>query len=94
MREREGKWRGDWEVRFTYGTGGDSVYRLASDQSRESEEDDDVAIHFFDILAPLDLKKKEKKKKGKEKKRKEKERKGKGKERERKGKGRERKDEG
>jgi len=34
-------------VRFTYGTGGDSVYRLASDQSRESEEDDDVAIHFL-----------------------------------------------
>jgi len=67
MREREGKWRGGWEERFTYGTGGDSVYRLASDQSRESEEDDDVVIHFFDILAPLDLKKrKEKERKGKE----------------------------
>jgi hypothetical protein len=47
MREREGKWRGGWEERFTYGTGGDSVYRLASDQSRESEEDDDVVIHFL-----------------------------------------------
>ena len=48
MRKREGETEtGGWEVRFTYGTGGDSVYRLASDQSRESEEDDDVAIHFL-----------------------------------------------
>jgi hypothetical protein len=37
---------GGMESEGMYGTGGDSVYRLASDQSRESEEDDDVAIHF------------------------------------------------
>jgi hypothetical protein len=42
-----GEMAGGWEVRFTYGTGGDSVYRLASDQSQESEEEDDVAIHFL-----------------------------------------------
>jgi hypothetical protein len=33
--------------REVYGTGRDSVYRLASDQSWESEEEDDVVIHFL-----------------------------------------------
>jgi hypothetical protein len=69
MRKRLGGW--GWEVRFTYGTGGDSVYRLASDQSRESEEDDDVAIHFFGYSSDFESKKR----KGKERKGKERERK-------------------
>ena len=38
-----------------YGTGGDSVYRLASDQSRESEGRMMMMWRYiFDILAPLD----------------------------------------